>query len=126
MQWIFNFVFSELAKQRASADPQEFRSLLSVAPCLEQVVLDRLALQAGQRHARTEPRTSLAHLAVLAFRGKVGRQEFRKQDRAAGLQQRLLQDALKLPDVARPGVIAQTLQCLQSDFADLAPEFAAE
>ena len=53
-------------------------------------------------------------------------QEGREQDRAAGLQQGLLEDALQLPDVARPGVAAQPLQRLRGDLANLPPEFAAE
>ena len=53
-------------------------------------------------------------------------QEGREQDGAAGLQQGLLQDALQLADVARPGVAAQPLQRLRGDLADLPPQLAAE
>src|SRR5262245_41400766 len=53
-------------------------------------------------------------------------QEGRLEDRAAGLQQGLLEDALQLPDVPWPGVAAQALQRLRGDLADLAPQLAAE
>src|SRR5947209_4568045 len=54
------------------------------------------------------------------------RQEGREQDGAAGLEQGLFQDALQLPNVARPRVAAQPLQSLGGDLADLPPEFAVE
>ena len=54
------------------------------------------------------------------------RQEGREQDGAAGLEQGLFQDALQLPNVARPRVAAQPLQPLGGDLADLPPEFAVE
>src|SRR5712671_2348671 len=54
------------------------------------------------------------------------RQEGREQDRAAGLEQGLFQDALQLPNVARPRVTAQPLQPLGGDLADLPPELAVE
>ena len=57
---------------------------------------------------------------------QVAGQEGREQDRARGLQHGLLQDALQLPDVARPGVPAQAIQGLRGDFADVPPQLEAE
>ena len=52
-------------------------------------------------------------------------QECREQDRAAGSQQGLLQDALKLPDVARPAVAAKALQRLRGELAYFPPQLTA-
>ena len=49
-----------------------------------------------------------------------------EQDRAAGLQQGLLEDTLQLPDVARSGVGPQTLQRFGGDLLYLPPQVLAE
>ena len=41
-------------------------------------------------------------------------------------KQRLLEDALQLPDIARPRVGAQPLERLWGGLAHVAPQFAAE
>src|SRR5271166_6716533 len=51
--------------------------------------------------------------------------ECREQGRAAGSQQSLLQHALQLPDVARPAVAAQSLQCLWGELAHFPPQLTA-
>ena len=47
-QGIVQPVFPDLPQQRARADPQQLRGPLSIAPGLEQVLLDRLAFHVGQ------------------------------------------------------------------------------
>src|SRR5262249_11301514 len=53
-------------------------------------------------------------------------QEAGKQDRTAGLEQGLLEDALQLPDIAGPGVFAQTAHCLRCHLSHFAPQLSAE
>src|SRR5262249_54079617 len=69
---------------------------------------------------------SQRHRCRLAGRFWKVQQEGREQDGAAGPQQRLLQDALQLPDVARPPVAAQPRQRLRGDLLYLASELPAE
>src|SRR6516164_2163784 len=53
-------------------------------------------------------------------------QEGRQQDGAAGAEQGLLEGALQLPDVPRPGVTAQALQRLRRDLVDPPSQLAPE
>ena len=69
-----------------------------------------------------------APFAVVARRvaEQVGGQKCREKDRSDGLEQRLLEGALQLPDVARPGVIAQAIHGLLRDLADIPAQLDAE
>src|SRR5262245_27431804 len=60
--------------------------------------------------------------------GRLGEfgEEVRQQDRAVGAQQRLLQHALQLPHVPRPGVGAQALQRFRGDLAHLPAKIPAD
>src|SRR5471032_1867667 len=53
-------------------------------------------------------------------------QKGRQQNGAAGLQQGLLQGTLQLSDVSWPGVVAQPLQSLRGDLANLASKLTAD
>ena len=59
----------------------------------------------------------------LARSSKGFRQECREQDGTAGSEQGLLQNALQLPDVARPAVAAQALECLRGESRTSRPNY---
>ncbi len=61
----------------------------------------------------------------LARFSKGFRQECREQDGTAGSEQGLLQNALQLPDVARPAITAQALQRLSRELACVPPQLKA-
>src|SRR5262249_27886143 len=77
-------------------------------------------LQVGVVSPGRGPRDRAARLC------REGGQVSREQGGAAGLQQRLLQHALQLPDVARPGVSPQARQGLGGDVLHFPPQLAAE
>ena len=56
-QRVVQLVFPDLPQQGARADPQELGGPLPVAPGLDQALLDRLALQIGQRDPRAVTRS---------------------------------------------------------------------
>ena len=58
--------------------------------------------------------------------GDDGDEAFRGQDRAVGLDQGLLEGALELPHVARPGVEPEFVHRFGGDAIGVLPQFAAE
>ena len=124
---------AEFQAQGLPGDPQEQGGLvltptgvLQDARQQEPVqVAVRLGVEVADVGAQPQADEELLDPRLLARRGRGGRgqpseglrEEGRQEDVAAGPQQGLLEDALQLPDVARPGVGAQPLQRLRGGLA---------
>src|SRR5271166_2490076 len=115
-------VLPDFPQQGAGADPQEIGGPPPVASGLEQALLDRLALQIGQRAPRAVTGPRIAGRTRLGLWQQVVGQELRDQDCAAGPEQGLLEDALQLPDIPRPGIASEAIHHLRCNFSDLTPQ----
>ena len=121
-QRIIQLVLSDLPQERAGADAETLGGLLPVAPGLVQALLYGLMLQIGQNAPRSDMRDRLAAVALENSLGQVGGQKSREQGLPHSLEKGLLQDALQLSDVTRPGVKAEEIHRFRGDFADIPPQ----